>query len=74
MAVYSLSPEERKARGLAGKEWAMSDEAGLTAEYQGKRVIEAFNELFSTWKPREKFEFINVNEVEDRIINHKLLY
>ena len=74
MTVYSLSPEERKARGLEGKEWAMSDEAGFTAEYQGKRVIEAFNELFLTWKPREKFEFINVNEVEDRIINHKLLY
>jgi glycosyltransferase involved in cell wall biosynthesis len=74
MAVYNLGPEERKNRGLAGKEWAMSDEAGFTAEYQGKRVIEAFNELFSTWKPREKFELINVNEVEDRIINHKLLY
>jgi hypothetical protein len=74
MTVYSLSPEERKARGLEGKEWAMSNEAGFTAEYQGKRVIEAFNELFLTWKPREKFEFINVNEVEDRIINHKLLY
>jgi hypothetical protein len=30
--------------------------------------------LFDTWEPREKFELINVNEVEDRIINHKLLY
>jgi glycosyltransferase involved in cell wall biosynthesis len=74
MNIYSLTPEERKSKGLKGREWAMGDEAGFTAEMQGKRVIEAFDELFDTWEPREKFELINVNEVEDRIINHKLLY
>jgi glycosyltransferase involved in cell wall biosynthesis len=74
MAVYSLSKEERKAKGLKGREWALSDEAGFTGEHQGKRVIEAFDELFATWKPREKFELIDVNEVKDRVINHKLLY
>ena len=26
------------------------------------------------WKPREKYELINANEVEDRVVNHKLLY
>ena len=41
---------------------------------QAKRVIEAFDTLFETWKPREKFEFINANEVEDRIVKHELLY
>jgi glycosyltransferase involved in cell wall biosynthesis len=74
MNIYSLTPEERKSKGLKGREWAMGDEAGFTAEMQGKRVIEAFDELFDAWEPREKFELINVNEVEDRIINHKLLY
>jgi hypothetical protein len=74
MAVYSLSKEERKAKGLKGKEWALGDEAGFTGEYQGKRIIEAFDTLFSTWKPREKFELIDANEVKDRVINHKLLY
>jgi len=73
-AIYNLTPEERKAKGLKGREWATSDEAGFTSEHQGKRVIEAFDTLFSTWKPREKFELINVNEVKDRVINHKLLY
>jgi glycosyltransferase involved in cell wall biosynthesis len=72
--VYDLGKEERKARGLKGREWATGDEAGFTGEYQGKRVIEAFDELFATWKPREKFELIDVNEVKDRVINHKLLY
>ena len=74
MAVYSLSKEERKAKGLKGREWALGDEAGFTGEYQGKRIIEAFDTLFSTWKPREKFELIDANEVKDRVINHKLLY
>ena len=73
-AVYNFTSEERKTRGLAGREWAINTEAGFIGEIQGKRVIEAFDELFATWKPREKFELINTNEVKDRVINHKLLY
>ncbi len=73
MAIYSLSKEERKAKGLEGRKWAL-EEAGFTGEKQGKRVIEAFDTLFKTWKPREKYELINANEVEDRVVNHKLLY
>ena len=72
--LYNLTPEEREERGLAGREWAISEEAGFTGEHQGKRVIEAFDELLATWKPREKYELINVNEVKNRVINHKLLY
>ena len=72
MNVYT--DENRVENGLAGREWALSDEAGFTSEIQGKRVIEAFDTLFSTWKPREKYELINANEVKDRKINHKLLY
>jgi len=66
--------ENRVENGLAGREWAISDEAGFTGEKQGIRVINAFDELFATWKPREKYELINANEVKDRKINHKLLY
>jgi len=73
MAIYSLSKEERKVKGLKGREWAMN-EAGFTGKIQGERVIEAFTELFKTWEPREKFEFINANEVKDRVNTHNLLY
>jgi hypothetical protein len=66
--------ENRVENGLAGREWATSDEAGFTGEKQGIRVINAFDELFATWKPREKYELINANEVKDRKITHKLLY
>ena len=74
MNVYSLSKEERKARGTKGREWALSDESGFTSEKMGENIIETLDELFATWTPREKYEFINLNEVKDRVINHKLLY
>jgi glycosyltransferase involved in cell wall biosynthesis len=74
MNVYSLDKEERKARGLKGREWALSDEAGLTGEKMGQKVIKTLDKLFETWKPREKYEFINVNEVKDKTIPHKLVY
>ena len=73
MAVYSLDKEECKSKGLKGREWALN-EAGFTSEKQGERVIEAFDELFETWVPRKKFEFINANEAQRKTLNHKLLY
>jgi glycosyltransferase involved in cell wall biosynthesis len=73
-AVYDLSKEERIARGLKGREWALSDEAGFTGEKMGARVIEALDELFATWKPREKYELINANQVEKKVVPHKLVY
>ena len=72
--LYNMTRKERKALGLKGREWAISEEAGFTGEIQGKRVIEAIDELFETWTPREKFEFINVNKVEDKVNTHNLLY
>ena len=73
-AVYDLSKEERKARGLKGREWALSDEAGFTGEKMGQRIIENLDELFATWKPRVKFELINTKNIEKRVLNHKLVY
>ena len=72
--IYDLSPEERKRRGLEGMKWATSDEAGFTSEQMGKRIINGLEELFETWKPREKFEFVKDTDIEKRVLKHKLLY
>jgi glycosyltransferase involved in cell wall biosynthesis len=72
--LYDMSALERGVRGLAGRQWAISDEAGFTSEKMSNRTIEAMDELFATWKPREAFEFINANEVKKRVLNHKLIY
>ena len=53
--VYSLTPEERKKRGDEGRKWAIGDEAGFTAEKMSNRIIDAIDELFDTWEPREKY-------------------
>ena len=62
LEVYNLGIEERKKRGLMGREWAISDEAGFTSKHQGIRVLEALEELFNTWEPRPKIEITNTNE------------
>ena len=74
MEIYLLSPEERQELGMAGHDWAKSDEAGFTGYHQANRVIEAIDATFNTWKPREKFEFINTNDYQPSKLNHKLIY
>ena len=71
--LYNLPRAERKARGLKGREWAIG-EAGFTSEKQAERVIEAFDELFSTWKPKEKYEITNATEYKGKFLPHKLYY
>jgi len=72
--IYNLTPEERKVKGLKGREWATSKEAGFTCKHQANRVMEAFTELFDTWKPREKYELVNTTEFIGRTLKHKLIY
>ena len=73
--IWSLSKEERKARGLKGREWALSDEAGFTARHQGYKVMENIDELFNTWKPRKRYEIIKIDKKKDKkVIPHKLEY
>jgi len=71
---YKLGRKELKRRGKIGREWAIGDEAGFTAKHQGQRVLEAFDELFQTWEPREKMEVINTNEYKGHFLKHKLIY
>jgi glycosyltransferase involved in cell wall biosynthesis len=74
MEVYNMSKEERIEKGLAGREWAVGEEAGFTGEMMGKRVINAVDELFSTWQPREEFELLSDSDYEKRVLPHKLVY
>ena len=71
---YKLGSKELAKRGLTGREWAISDEAGFTSQHQGERVMEALNTLFDTWKPREKYEIVNTNKYNGKFLNHKIIY
>jgi hypothetical protein len=54
MEVYNLSKEERETRGLAGMEWAISEEAGFTSKHQANRFIKATDQLYSILGNPEK--------------------
>jgi glycosyltransferase involved in cell wall biosynthesis len=71
--VYALDRTMRKELGKIGRNWAVN-EVGFTGESMGEKAINAIDQLFNTWTPREKYELINVNEVQDRIIKHKFIY
>jgi glycosyltransferase involved in cell wall biosynthesis len=71
--VYDLDRTMRKELGKTGRSWAV-DEVGFTGESMGARAINAIDQLFNTWTPRERYELINVNEVKENIIKHKFVY
>jgi hypothetical protein len=62
MKVYKLGPEERNKRGLAGRDWVLSDESGFTAKAMGQGFIDNINNLFKEWKPRSRFSIVKVDD------------
>ena len=69
-----MSPEERLKRGESGRKWAIGDEAGFTAEKMANTFADGMEELFTTWKPRKNFVFLQDDEFKPRQLQHKLIY
>jgi glycosyltransferase involved in cell wall biosynthesis len=74
MELYNMTREERKALGAEGRKWALSEEAGFTAEIMAQRVIKNVDKTFKNFVPRTNYEFINVTELEEDNLPHKLIY
>ena len=72
--VYNLGHEKRTEIGMKGREWALSDEAGFTSIKMSNKIIDAVDELFDTWEPREKFELINTSDDIKKVQTHALIY
>ena len=72
--VYNLGHEKRTEIGMKGREWALSDEAGFTSTKMSNKIIDAVDELFDTWEPREKFELINTSDDIKKVQTHALIY
>ena len=62
MKVYKMGSEERTKRGLAGREWILSDESKFTAKAMGQNFIDNLNTLFKNWKPQPRFSVIKVDD------------
>jgi glycosyltransferase involved in cell wall biosynthesis len=63
---YSQTREQRKSAGMKGREWAMSEESGMSSNVMCDRFIKHINHLLDVWKPEDsfnvyKFEIIKEN-------------
>lgn len=67
-SLYALSPGERQRKGMLGRDWALSKEAGFSAPQMCNRIIRGINKVFENFKkhPRSNFE---ITEVLDRPSN-----
>ena len=72
LKVYNMSPEDRKANGLKGREWVTSEESGMSADQMCNNVINAVDQTFDTFVPRSKFDIIKVEAYEEKPVIHKL--
>ena len=72
--LYDMGDKERKRIGNEGLKWALSKEAGFTAEKMGERVMEGFEETFKNFTPKPKFSFTSDSEKSNKVLNHKLIY
>ena len=72
--VYNLTPEERAHRGMEGRKWVTSDESMMSSKNMAKNVISSIETTFSTWKPKEEFEFIKIEKLPRKKIAHQLTY
>lgn len=74
MEFYQMTDEEIKERGLAGREWVTSDESMQSARMMNSNMIKYIDQTIDTFKPRKKFEFIKVQDIQPKKLRHKLIY
>lgn len=72
--VYNMTPEERFERGLAGREWVLSDESMMSAKHMCDNVIATMNETLEKFKPRKRFELLKIDKLPKKKILHPLVY
>ena len=70
--IYSLSKEERTRRGLAGREWATSEESQMSAANMCKNVMRSMNLGFEKFTPRTTYDIIKVETLKPNKVEHKL--
>jgi glycosyltransferase involved in cell wall biosynthesis len=74
MESYNLTKEEKKEKGLAGREWALSEESMESAEWMNKNIIKYVDQTLNVFKPRKKFDFIKIDKLPIKTLTHKLVY
>jgi glycosyltransferase involved in cell wall biosynthesis len=55
--IYQLGREERKRRGLLGREYGLTD-GQFTAERMGELFIESIDKTIENWSPRQRYTIV----------------
>ena len=67
-----MNPSDRNRKGLKGREWALSKEAGFTSHIMTQGIVDGINETIDNFNPRPPFDLIEVTETKPRYVEHKL--
>ena len=70
--VYDLGNKERTKRGLAGREWAMSDEAMMSADAMVSNITKAIEDTFEKFIPRPSYEVHKSETRGSKYVEHKI--
>lgn len=72
--VYELSPEDRKRKGQAGREWVLSEEAMMSAKNMGRNLIKYVNQTFEQFVPRTKYDILKIQDLPKKYVKHPMVY
>jgi len=72
--IYELDPQDRKERGMAGRDWVLSEESMMSAKNMCKNVLSTIEDTLTQFKPKKNFEFIKIDKLPKKKIVHPLVY
>ena len=72
LTSYNMNLKERRERGLKGREWALSDEAGFTSQRMTQGIVEGIEDTIKNFTPRKAFDLIEVKPREPKYVKHLL--
>ena len=71
--VYELPIHVRTQYGQEGREWAMSEESGMSSVAMCNNIAQSFYDGFEKFTPRPKFEIHKIAARPKRNVKHKLI-
>ena len=57
-----MSQSERETRGLAGRQWILSDESMMSAKHMCDNFIKHINICLEKWTPRKRYALYKIEE------------
>jgi hypothetical protein len=72
--VYELPKEERERRGMTGRDWATSDESGMSARMMCSNLIDSVEQCFENFTPRSQYDLIQIETLESKYVPHSIVY